>query len=89
MSTIKTKWAIASCFFFFFHGHYNDQKRVSNVHYLANNMLTNGYKGRSITLTGILMSFLLIKKQMGAITLDIFLMANMIIKRLNNMPNIC
>ena len=56
---------------------------------MANNMLTNGYKGMSITLTGILMSFLLIKKQMGAITLDIFLMVNMIIKRLNNMPNIC
>ena len=55
--------------FIFFHDHYNDQKCVNNTHYMANKMITSGYKGMSIKLMGILTSFIAIRILMGVIIL--------------------
>ena len=53
---------------FYFFGHYNVKSCVSNVHYMANKMVTNGYKGKSRYRMSILMSFMPIRILMGAIT---------------------
>ena len=50
------------------HGNYNYQKGVSNAHYMANKLITNGYKGKSKnSWYGYLMSFMSIRKLMGLI----------------------
>ena len=55
--------------FMFFHGHYNDQVCVSNSHFMINKILTNGYKGKSMTSMGILLSFMSIIILMGPLPL--------------------
>ena len=76
---MKTIGDIILCFIFFFMPIIMTKKSVRNAHDMANKMVTNEYKGKSITLMGILVSFMLIRILMEPSHVNGVLMAIMIV----------
>ena len=75
-------------FFMSFHGHYNAQKCVSNIHYMANKIITSGYKGKWIKRIGIVISFKPIRIFKGVIFLVLCFNGHYDYVNVTLMPNI-